>query len=100
MKISEQTLEMEERRINKKEEDFLYNRYVMLQWEYFLSFAVSGVLLLNYFGYLGWCTGIAWVSISNIIATLLVRIDVTINVGRLIKLEKKRRFAPLIESFN
>ena len=100
MKTSEQTLEMEEKRIKNREEDFLYNRYVMLQWEYFLSFAVSGVLLLNYLGYLGWCTGIAWVSISNIIAIFLVRIDVTINVGRLIELEKKTRFHPLIESFN
>ena len=90
MKISEQTLKIEEKRINKKQEDFLYNRYVMLQWEYFLSFAVSGILLLNYFGYLGWCTGIAWVSISNVIAIFLVRTDVTINSEKIVELHKIR----------
>lgn len=93
-KISER-----ERGIRRQEDDFLYNRYVMLQWEYFFSFAISGVLLLKYFGCLGWCTGIAWISISNVIAMLLVRIDVTVNIGRLIEAEKhKNEF--MISSLN
>jgi len=87
------------RSIRRKEDDFLYNRFVMLQWEYFFSFAISGLLLLSYFGYLSWTCGIAWIFISNVIAMLLVRIDVTVNIGRLIESEKhKNEF--MISSLN
>ncbi|OGI13896.1 MAG: hypothetical protein A3I68_05895 [Candidatus Melainabacteria bacterium RIFCSPLOWO2_02_FULL_35_15] len=70
----------------------------MLQWEYFFSIAVAGLLLLNYFGQLNWYTGIACVSISNVIAMLLVRIDVTINTRTLVEAENRNGY--LISSLN
>lgn len=76
--------------IDQIEDDFLYKRYSMLQWEYIGSFSISGLLFLYYSGHLCWILGIAWVLISNIIAIMLVRIDVTINVGRMLECEKRK----------
>jgi purine-cytosine permease-like protein len=98
MHKTENLLRIKEERTKNKEGNFLHQRYVMLQWEYFFSIAVAGLLLLNYFGQLNWYTGIACVSISNVIAMLLVRIDVTINARTLADVENRNGY--LISSLN
>ena len=98
MNRTENLLRIKEERTKSKEDNFLYHRYVMLQWEYFFSLAIAGLLLLSYFGQLNWYTGISCVSISNIIAMLLVRIDVTINARTLVDAESKNGY--LISSLN
>ena len=90
MNLSEKVVKTDQRTIKKIEDDFLYNRYAILQWEYISSFSISGLLFLYYSGHLCWILGIAWVFVSNIIGILLVRIDVTINVGRMLEAEKRK----------
>ena len=91
--------EIREREVEEGESNYLRNKYTILQWEYFFSFFVGGLILLNHFHHLGWLTGIACLSLSNAIAIVLVRIDVTANVKSLVEAERYNS-SHLIDSLN
>ena len=64
--------------------------YNILTFQYHLSLFTGGIFLLAVLGKLGWLVGFSWLFLSKFLSHVLVRLDISINVPNIVKLQERR----------
>lgn len=84
--------EIENKRVVNKLKDYLFDEktYDILNSNYHWLLFLGGVFLLAAIHKLSWLYGISWFFLSDFIALIIVRLDITINGPKIIELNKLR----------